>query len=57
MSQKREDLMKLSVSYQSGTRYDIASGKHRIVTDQALENGGQDAGPTSVVRITLTQAS
>ncbi len=36
--------MKLSVSYHGGTRYDITSGKHRIVTDQPVEDGGQDAG-------------
>lgn len=36
--------MKLSVSYQGGTRYDIVSGKHRIVTDQPVEDGGEDAG-------------
>jgi putative redox protein len=36
--------MKLSVSYQGGTRYDITSGKHRVVTDQPVEDGGQDAG-------------
>ena len=40
--------MKLSVAYHGGTRYDIISGNHRIVTDQAREDGGQDAGPTPV---------
>ena len=28
--------MKLSVAYHGGTRYDITSGKHRIVTDQSI---------------------
>jgi uncharacterized OsmC-like protein len=36
--------MKLSVSHHGGTRYDIVSGRHRIVTDQPVEDGGQDAG-------------
>lgn len=40
--------MKLSVSYHGGTRYDITSGKHRIVTDQSVADGGQDAGMSSV---------
>ena len=40
--------MKLSVSYHGGTRYDIVSGKHRIVTDQAVADGGQDAGLSPV---------
>lgn len=40
--------MKLSVSYHGGTRHDIVSGKHRIVTDQPVEDGGQDAGLSPV---------
>jgi putative redox protein len=40
--------MKLSASYQSGTRYDIVSGRHRIVTDQSVEDGGQDVGLSPV---------
>jgi uncharacterized OsmC-like protein len=40
--------MKLSVSYHGGTRHDIATGKHRLVTDQPVEDGGQDAGPSPV---------
>ena len=40
--------MKLSVSYHGGTRYDIVSGKHRIVTDQPVADGGQDAGLSPV---------
>lgn len=36
--------MKLMATYHDGTRYDIVSGKHRIITDQAVEDGGQDAG-------------
>ena len=36
--------MKLSVSYHGNRRYDIKSGKHRVVTDQPVEDGGQDAG-------------
>ncbi|HLZ34773.1 MAG TPA: OsmC family protein [Nitrospira sp.] len=40
--------MKLNVSYHGGRRYDITSGKHRIVTDQSVEDGGQDAGLSPV---------
>jgi uncharacterized OsmC-like protein len=40
--------MKLNVSYHGGTRYDITSGKHRIVTDQPVDDGGQDAGMSPV---------
>ncbi len=40
--------MKLNVSYHGGTRYDITSGKHRIVTDQPVEDAGQDAGMSPV---------
>ena len=40
--------MKLFVSYHGGTRFDIVSGKHRIVTDQPEEDGGQDAGMSPV---------
>ena len=40
--------MKLSAAYHGGTRYDITSGKHRIVTDQPVDDGGQDAGMSPV---------
>jgi putative redox protein len=40
--------MKLIVSYLGGARYDITSGKHRVVTDQPVEDGGQDAGMSPV---------
>lgn len=40
--------MKLSVAYQGGTRYDILSDRHRIVTDQPVEDGGGDAGMSPV---------
>ena len=40
--------MRLSVAYHSGTRYDIVSRGHRIVTDQPVEDGGQDAGVSPV---------
>ncbi|MDC8447202.1 MAG: OsmC family protein [Nitrospira sp.] len=36
--------MKLTAVYHGGTRYDIVSGRHRIITDQAVEDGGQGAG-------------
>lgn len=40
--------MKLTATYHGGTRYDILSGKHRVVTDQPVEDGGQDAGMSPV---------
>jgi uncharacterized OsmC-like protein len=40
--------MKLTAVYHGGTRYDITSGRHRIVTDQPGEDGGQDAGMSPV---------
>ncbi len=40
--------MKLSVAYQGGTRYDILSDRHRVVTDQPVEDGGADAGMSPV---------
>jgi putative redox protein len=40
--------MKLTAVYQGGTRYDIVSGTHRVVTDQPAEDGGQDAGMSPV---------
>ncbi len=40
--------MKLTATFHGGKRYDIASGKHRIVTDQPVEDGGQDSGMSPV---------
>lgn len=40
--------MKLSVAYQGGTRYDILSDRHRVVTDQPVAEGGGDSGMTPV---------
>ena len=40
--------MKLTAAYHDGTRYDITSGRHRIVTDQPMEERGQDAGMSPV---------
>ena len=40
--------MTLTVSYHGGMRHDIVSGKHRIITDQPTEDGGQDAGMSPV---------
>lgn len=41
-------MMKLTVAYHGGTRYDLTSGKHRVVTDQPVEDGGHDAGMSPV---------
>ena len=40
--------MKLTATYHGGTRYDITSGKHRVVTDQPVDDGGHDAGMSPV---------
>jgi putative redox protein len=43
-----EGEMKLSVAYQGGTRYDLVTDRHRVVTDQPVEEGGTDAGMSPV---------
>ncbi len=40
--------MKLTAAYHGGTRYDITSGQHRVITDQPIEDGGHDAGMSPV---------
>ncbi|UVT16103.1 MAG: OsmC family protein [Nitrospira sp.] len=40
--------MKLTATFHGGTRYDVTSGTHRVVTDQPAEDGGQDAGMSPV---------
>jgi uncharacterized OsmC-like protein len=40
--------MNLTVTYKGGSRYDIASGAHTLVTDQPIEDGGGDAGMSPV---------
>jgi uncharacterized OsmC-like protein len=40
--------VKVTATYHSGTRYDIMSGKHRVVTDQPVSDNGQDAGMSPV---------
>ncbi len=40
--------MKPRVAYPGGARYDILSDRHRIVTDQPVEDGGADAGMSPV---------
>jgi uncharacterized OsmC-like protein len=38
----------LSVTYKAGTRFDVASSGHLIITDQPVEDGGADAGMSPV---------
>jgi len=40
--------MSMQVVYRGGVRFEIASGKHAIVTDQPVEDGGGDAGMSPV---------
>jgi len=40
--------MALTVTFRQGTRFDIASRSHTVITDQPVEDGGQDAGMSPV---------
>ena len=40
--------MRLTATYRGGTRYDIISGKHCVITDQPVDDGGMDAGMSPV---------
>ncbi|MBX3236014.1 MAG: OsmC family protein [Nitrospiraceae bacterium] len=40
--------MKLSVTYEGGMRFDVAAAGHVVATDQAVEDGGMDAGMSPV---------
>ncbi len=40
--------MKMTVEFQGRTKFKIASRSHTIVTDQPVEDGGQDAGMSPV---------
>lgn len=40
--------MNLKVEFRGGTRFDINSGKHIVVTDQPSDDGGTDAGMSPV---------
>jgi uncharacterized OsmC-like protein len=38
----------MTVTYRGGSRFDVTSGNHVIVTDQPVEDGGNDAGMSPV---------
>lgn len=40
--------MNLTVTHKGGSRFDVTSGNHTLVTDQPIEDGGGDAGMTPV---------
>jgi putative redox protein len=40
--------MIMKVEFRGGAQFDIVSGAHRVVTDQPVEDGGQDAGMSPV---------
>jgi len=40
--------MTLHVAFHGGTRFDMTSGRHKVVTDQPVGDGGQDAGMSPV---------
>lgn len=40
--------MNLTVTHEGGSRFNVASGHHTLVTDQPIEDGGNDAGMSPV---------
>jgi len=40
--------MDLTIAFRGGTRFDVISGVHTLVTDQPREDGGSDAGMSPV---------
>ncbi len=38
----------LTIAYKGGVRFDVTSGRHTIVTDQPVDDGGRDAGMSPV---------
>ena len=40
--------MAITVTYESGTRFDLTDGRHHVVADQPREDGGEDAGMSPV---------
>lgn len=40
--------MAITVAFREGTRFDITSGSHTVVTDQPVEDGGRDEGMSPV---------
>jgi uncharacterized OsmC-like protein len=40
--------MKMNIEFRGGARFDITGRRHTIITDQPVEDGGQDAGMSPV---------
>ena len=40
--------MAITVAFREGTRFDITSGAHSVITDQPVEDGGHDEGMSPV---------
>lgn len=40
--------MSLTVTFKGGTKFDIVSGKHQVITDQPTDDGGTDEGMSPV---------
>jgi uncharacterized OsmC-like protein len=40
--------MKMTVAFKGGSRFDITSRRHTLVTDQPVQDGGEDAGISPV---------
>ncbi len=50
-------MMMLQVQYKGGVSFDVTSGKHVLVTDQPIEDGGNDAGMSPVELFIASLAS
>ncbi len=48
MTQQDKHLVPLRVEFRGGTRFDILSRSHSVVTDQPPDDGGSDAGVSPV---------
>lgn len=48
MRSEGETTMSLRVEFRGGSRYDIVSGAHFVITDQPADEGGTDAGMSPV---------
>ncbi|MEU9047725.1 MULTISPECIES: OsmC family protein [unclassified Kitasatospora] len=48
---------RIRIEHLAGDRYEIALRRHRLVVDQPVEDGGQDAGPTPTELFAASLAS
>ena len=48
---------RMSVRYEGGERYEIATGEHRVLVDQPVDAGGEDLAPTPTELFVASLAS